>query len=100
VRSRVSLCPRLVGTPMSEPAISYVPRPDASSEGELAMLADVYSFILRCAEARQAEQPKASSEDSGEDARKEDQHASGAASIPSPFLDRNTDSLPPERPNR
>jgi hypothetical protein len=54
------------------PRIVYQPRKDASSEGELAALAAVYSFILRCAEARLVEQAKASGEDGRPDLRRAD----------------------------
>ena len=38
---------------MSDPSrIAYVPRPDATPEGEIETLADVYSFILRAAQER------------------------------------------------
>lgn len=43
---------------MAEPRITYVPRPDATPEGELATLAGVYAFILRCGEERRAEERK------------------------------------------
>ncbi len=32
---------------MSRPHVSYTPRPDATPEGELAALANVYSFVLQ-----------------------------------------------------
>ncbi|MDP9456184.1 MAG: hypothetical protein M3Q60_10450 [Actinomycetota bacterium] len=32
----------------SAPRIAYTPRPDATPEGELASLANVYGFILAC----------------------------------------------------
>ncbi len=41
---------------MSNPSIIYVPRPDAAPEAELDTLASVYAFVLRCAEARRAEE--------------------------------------------
>jgi hypothetical protein len=40
------------------PRISYTPRPDATPKGEIAVLADVYSFVLRCGEARRAEEER------------------------------------------
>ena len=39
----------------STPRIVYIPRPDATLENEIAVLADVYSFVLRCAEERKAD---------------------------------------------
>ena len=41
---------------MSNPSIIYVPRPDATPEAELDTLASVYAFVLRCGEARRAEE--------------------------------------------
>ena len=41
---------------MSNPSIIYMPRPDATPEAELDTLASVYAFVLRCAEARRAEE--------------------------------------------
>ncbi len=38
---------------MSDVRIVYRPRPDATPEGELAALANVYRFILRCAEGKE-----------------------------------------------
>ena len=43
---------------MSSPHIVYRPRPDATPEGEVTALADVYSFVLRCGEARRVEGKK------------------------------------------
>lgn len=37
---------------MSEARIIYTARPAASPEGEIATLANVYSFVIRCAEER------------------------------------------------
>jgi hypothetical protein len=34
--------------------ITYTPRSNASPEGELAALANVYSFVLQCSEERRA----------------------------------------------
>ena len=34
--------------------ITYVPREDATPEGELAALAAAYSFVIRCHEAKRA----------------------------------------------
>lgn len=36
-----------------DPRIAYIPREDATPEGELAALAAVYAFILKCSEQRQ-----------------------------------------------
>ena len=36
--------------------VTYAPRADASPKAELDILADVYSFILRCGDARRAEE--------------------------------------------
>jgi hypothetical protein len=44
---------------MNSSGISYVPRPDATPEGELDALAAVYAYILRCGDARRAEKKKA-----------------------------------------
>jgi hypothetical protein len=33
---------------VSAPRISYIPRPDATPEAELNVLASVYRFILNC----------------------------------------------------
>ncbi len=38
---------------MSDVRIVYRPRPDATPEGELAAFANVYRFLLRCAEAKE-----------------------------------------------
>ena len=43
---------------MSSPRIFYTPRPDATPEAELDTLASVYSFVLRCGEARRTEEKK------------------------------------------
>jgi hypothetical protein len=43
---------------MSKPTVTYAPRPDATPEGELDALANIYAYILRCAEARRAEEKK------------------------------------------
>lgn len=37
---------------------TYSPRPGATPEGEITALANVYSFVLRCGEARRAEEEK------------------------------------------
>ena len=38
--------------------LSYSPRADATAETELDALASVYAFVLRCCEARRAEEMK------------------------------------------
>ncbi len=48
---------------MSDPSrTSYVPRHDVTAEDEVELLAEVYSFVLRCAEEKEA-----AGEDGGED---------------------------------
>ena len=39
---------------MSSPRVTYVPRPDATLEGEINALADVYRYILDCASKKKA----------------------------------------------
>jgi hypothetical protein len=57
---------------MAEPRITYVPRPDATPQSEISALANAYKFILQCGEEK-----RATSENSGEEyARKEQHHAS------------------------
>jgi hypothetical protein len=57
---------------MAELRITYVPRPDATPQGEIAALANAYKLILHCGEEK-----RATSENSGEEyARKEQHHAS------------------------
>ena len=43
---------------MSTPRITYTSRSDVASEGEIDALAVVYAFILRCGEARHAEETR------------------------------------------
>ncbi len=43
---------------MSSPRITYVPGASAPPEGEVAVLASVYAFVLRGGEARRAEEKK------------------------------------------
>lgn len=43
---------------MSTPHVTYSPRPDATPEGEIASLANVYAFILACGEARRVQETK------------------------------------------
>ncbi len=53
---------------MSDPSrITYVPRPDATPEGEIEALADVYAFVLRCAEERKKGGPATAPEDARKD---------------------------------
>ena len=61
---------------MSNPPIVYTPRPDATPEGELNALANVYRFILDRHAKKEATRPGAP------DARKENLHDSGNTSIP------------------
>jgi len=37
------------------PRITFTPRPAATPEGEIAVLAEVYSFVLQCGQERRAE---------------------------------------------
>ena len=54
---------------MSSSSITYRPRPDANAESEAVTLANVYSFILRCAEKKKGgpataqDDPKGSKDD-------------------------------------
>ena len=68
----------------SSPRITYAARPDAASDAELvALLASVYSFVLRRAEARQMQEKIKAAPPSGHDARKEFLNGSDATrSIP------------------
>ncbi len=43
---------------MSNPRITYTSRPDSARDAELNVLSNVYAFILRCGEARRAEEMK------------------------------------------
>ena len=57
---------------MAEPRITYVPRPNATPQGEISALANAYKFILQCGEAK-----RAATENGGEEyARKEQHHVS------------------------
>ncbi len=69
MRSRASPCLRLAGTLMSKPTISYVPRPDATPEAELNVLANVYRFILDCHAKKEAAHPAAPNEAKGSNGR-------------------------------
>jgi hypothetical protein len=61
---------------MRNPPIVYTPRPDATPEGELYALANVYRYIVACHAKNEATRP------GGPDARKENLHDSGNTSIP------------------
>ena len=61
---------------MSNPPIVYTSHPDATPEGELNALANVYRLILDCHAKKEATLP------GGPDARKENPHDSGNTSIP------------------
>lgn len=70
---------------MSSPRIIYAPRPDTTPDSEIAVLANVYSFVLRCGEARRAEETKNAAEGAypGGGAMKGSQHEVRASkSIP------------------
>jgi len=57
---------------MAEPRITYVPRPDATPQGEISALANAYKFILHCGAEK-----RATSGNSGEEyVRKEQPHVS------------------------
>ena len=47
---------------MNSSGISYVPRPDATPEGELDALANVYAYILRCVEEKKKAEPASPAE--------------------------------------
>ena len=66
---------------MSDPSrISYVPRHGITAEDEVELLAEIYSFVLRC-----AEQKKAAGEVGGEEhARKESKDVSRNQTISQP----------------
>lgn len=51
--------------------IHYTPRPDASPEAEVECLANVYAFLLRCHENREA----AGTEGGGEGGKEAAEHA-------------------------
>ena len=44
---------------MDRSRLVYVPREDATPEGELAALAAAFSFVIRCHEAKKAAVPTA-----------------------------------------
>ena len=68
---------------MSSSHITYNPRSKASLEAEAAMLANIYSFILRCGEVRRAGEKKKGGPDTAPDnARKESNHVSRNSIIP------------------
>lgn len=52
---------------MSSKRVTYASRPDATPEAELDVLASVYSYILRCDEARRAEDIKKAARPGGPD---------------------------------
>jgi hypothetical protein len=58
---------------VSSERITYTPRPDATSPRELDTLANVYRYVL--------DRTNAAGGSGGEEARKEDQNASGNVSI-------------------
>ena len=53
---------------MNSPRITYTPRPDATPEAELSVLANVYRFILNCHAKKLATEP--ASEPDGRDGTK------------------------------
>lgn len=58
---------------MSSPRITYTSRPDATSEGEVAVLANVYQFILSRGEDRRTQEMKSApgvTSTKGDDAKK------------------------------
>ena len=57
------------------PRIIYSPRPDAAPENEISAIADVYSFVLRCAR----EKKKGGPETAPDDAMKGSKHEVRAA---------------------
>ena len=62
---------------MSSDRIVYVPRPDATLEGEIDALASVYTFVLRVRTKN-----KAAEDSGGEDDAKGDNHARATLSLP------------------
>ena len=48
---------------MSNLRIAYTPRSDASMEGEIAVLANAYSFVRRCAEEKKKGGPETAPDD-------------------------------------
>jgi len=54
---------------MNKVRITYKPCPDATPQGEISALANAYKFILQCGEEK-----RATSENSGEEYAKKEQH--------------------------
>jgi hypothetical protein len=48
------------GVAMNSPRVIYAPRPDATPEAEVDMLANVYRFILDCHAKKEAAEPDSS----------------------------------------
>jgi hypothetical protein len=42
---------------MDSPRITYTPRPDATPEAELNVLANVYAYLIECHHSKQAAKP-------------------------------------------
>ena len=42
---------------MSDPVITYAPRPDATAEAEIGALANVYKFLMDCRARKEATRP-------------------------------------------
>ena len=51
---------------MPNAKVTYTPHPDATPEGELNALADVYRFILGCQARKTAARPSTNGEDTKE----------------------------------
>jgi hypothetical protein len=66
---------------MSDHAIAYRPRPDATPEGELGVLAAVYRFVLDCGEARRAEETRKAAGHSDREGRCHVKRANGPSGI-------------------
>ena len=43
--------------PVSEPSIVYTPRPDATPESELSVLANVYAYLIKTHDSKKAAEP-------------------------------------------
>ncbi len=68
---------------MSSARIAYVPRPDATPKGEIAVLADIYAFVLKCGEARRAEEKrKGGAPNTADDAKEIKDEVHATARIP------------------
>ena len=48
---------------MSNPRIAYTPDSGATPEAEISVLADVYSFVMRCAEEKKKGGPATAHDD-------------------------------------